>query len=313
MPRTLSVSLPSERTDSLLAQVRGLQGLITLSVQKGVALKPPGDLVGIEVTDRDLTQLMHILERHGAGNDEQVSISMAEAVGMVSPSSATAIGRDASSSSFDEMDYIIARESNMAIFKVLVMALAGVIAVGGFASNSVHLVIGAMLIAPGFEPLVRVSLGTVTRSPSWRWGLIDTAKGYAALLLAAATTTLLLILAGQPVLHGKSGYLPRGVLVDYWTTFTLTATIVTIAAALTGALLIAAGRSVLTAGVMVALALVPSAALTGAGLAAGDLEVAGLAALRWFHDAAIVAVSAFVVLAPIRLGRERVRARSTAD
>jgi uncharacterized membrane protein len=303
MPRTVSVSLPSERTDDLLAEVRELQGLITLSVQKGVSLKPRGDLISVEVTDRDLKQLMQVLHRHGAAKDGEVSVSMAEAVGMVSASSGTAIGRDASSSSFEEMDYMIARESNMAIYRLLVMTMSGVVAVGGLASNSLHLVIGAMLVAPGFEPLVRISLGVVTRGPNWRWGLIDTAKGYAALLIGAATMALLLRLTGQPVLEGRGGYLSRGVLIDYWTTFTLTATVVTIAAGLSGALLIAAGRSVLTAGVMVALALVPSAALIGVGMASGDVHLAGMAAIRWVHDAVIVSVTALLVLAPIGLNR----------
>lgn len=305
MPRTVTVSLPAHRTDSLLEEIGRLPGLITLSVQRGISLRPAGDVVNLEVTDRTLTRVMHVLDGHGAGTDQDISISISEPVGMVSASSATAIARDVSSSSFEEMDFVIGRESNTDLFKMVVMALAGVVAVAGLASNAVHLVIGAMLIAPGFEPLVRISLGAVGANRAWRWGVIDTVKGYGALVLGAAASTLLLRGLGTKPLGDTTGYLSSGILVDYWTTFSWSSTVVTVAAGLAGAILIAASRSVLTAGVMVALALVPSAAMVGVGLAMWQIDLAGLSLLRWLHDAGIVMGTALLVLVVIRLRRGR--------
>jgi uncharacterized membrane protein len=310
MPRTVTVSLPSDRSDPLLEEVRRLPGLITLSVQRGISLKPPGDVVTLELTDRALTGLMHVLDRHGAGVDEDVSISVSEPVGMVSASSATAIARDVSSASFEEMDFMIARESNMDFFKVVVMAVAGLVAAAGIATNAVHLVVGAMLVAPGFEPLVRVGLGAGVASRGWKWGLLDTARGYGVLTLSAAATTLLLQALGTRPLGERTGYLPRGALLEYWTTFSWSTTVVTVAAGLAGAALIAANRSVLTAGVMVALALVPSAALAGVGLAAWELALTWQSLLRWLHDAGIVVATALLVFVPLRLHQGRAASRA---
>jgi hypothetical protein len=107
---------------------------------------------------------MQVLDRHGAGTDTRVSVTTNEPTGLMSASSATSIGRDASSSSFEETDFVIAGESNIAVYKTLVMALCGGLAVLGIVTSAVHLVVGAMLIAPSFEPLVRVSLGISVRA-----------------------------------------------------------------------------------------------------------------------------------------------------
>lgn len=241
MPRTVTISLPSDRTDGVLSDLEALSGLLTLSVQRGVSVQPPGDVITAQVTNHHLPSLMQVLDGHGAGDDPGLSVTTSKPTGMFSASASDRI-----------------------------------------ATNSLHLVVGAMVIAPGFQPLVRVGLGVVGGSPAWRRGLLDTAKGYAALVPAAGLTALLLRAMGtDPLGSADGGYLPSGALVRYWDGVTLNATIVTIAAGVGGALLIAANRSVLTAGVMIALALVPSAALVG------------------------VVLTATAVLAPIRIRRRR--------
>jgi ABC-type protease/lipase transport system fused ATPase/permease subunit len=64
--------------------------------------------------------------------------------------------------------------------------------------------------------------------------------------------------------------------------------VVSALAAIAGALLVVSHRSVLTAGVMIALALVPAAALIPVALIGGDATRAGWAALRWSTEAALV-------------------------
>lgn len=54
--------------------------------------------------------------------------------------------------------------------------------------------------------------------------------------------------------------------------------------------------AVLTAGVLVSLALIPTATLIGMGLVAWDVQVVGRAALRWLIDLALVALMAVPVL-----------------
>ncbi len=103
----------------------------------------------------------------------------------------------------------------------------------------------------------------------------------------------------------SGGYLPSGTLLSYWKHPTASATVVAVFAAAGGALLVIAARPVLTAGVMIALALVPGAALVGIGLADADLALADRGALRWAHDAVIVSVVGAAVFGLYRVRRGR--------
>lgn len=90
---------------------------------------------------------------------------------------------------------------------------------------------------------------------------------------------------------------------SYWSSVTLAGTLVAVVAGVAGALLVNANRAVLTAGVMVALALVPGAALVGLGIIAGDGALARDGALRWLHDALIVVAVGTAAFGTIRWRR----------
>ena len=231
---------------------------------------------------------MRLLAAHGIGTETGTSYTTSEPVSMVSSSHAASIVRDTSESSWEEIERMAAKESNMTANALLVMALAGMIAAVGIATNALHVVIGAMVIAPGFQPISRIGLGLVAQSPAWRRGLWDTLRGYAVLVAVAALTSLLLDVLGEPALGGGASYLQPGALVSFWMTNDETSFLVTLAAATAGVVLVATNRSVLTAGVMIALALVPSAALVGMALVQGATEVAGDAAARWLVDAVLL-------------------------
>lgn len=100
--------------------------------------------------------------------------------------------------------------------------MAGIIAAVGISTNALHLVVGAMVIAPGFETVVRIPLGIITDNVAWKRGVTDTLKGYGALLVASALTMLLLQVLGFDTLKGKASYLAEGALVSYWTTISAT-------------------------------------------------------------------------------------------
>lgn len=305
MPRVVTVVLPSARTDDLVADLRRMDGLLTLQVVRGASVAPPGDVVAAELTARSLPPLMRLLDGYGAGVDPDVSVTTTEPMGIVSPSSRDTIAREPASSTLEEMELLLDRESTMGLNKTLVMLAAGVIATVGIATNSVHIVIGAMVIAPGFEPLVRVALATVAAPGTWWRGARDIAIGYGALVIGAALAALVLPVLGIAMPADQGGYLSPGVLAGYWDRVTVAGTVVAAAGGLAGAFLVAANRSVLTAGVMIVLALVPAAALTGVGLATGDLAMAGGAALRLLHDAVIVFAAGLVVLGAKRASRHR--------
>lgn len=301
MPRAVQITVPPARSEELVGHIRQLDGLISLRLHHQVSLKSPGDLISLELTDRSLHDLMRLLESRGIGRDPDTSISTSTPSSVISSQFLEPICNDRNEWTWEEMEVEIGRQSNMTANGMLVMAISGVIATIGLATGAIHLVIGAMLIAPGFEPLSRISLGLAAGSRAWRRGLRHTVLAYAALLLAAIATTFLLSLAAMPALDGRdpsdTSYLPSNALVSYWSNITLISVLASAAASVAGAILIAAGRAILTGGVMIALALIPTMTLTGIAAASGDWALSGKALGRWLIDVACVVLLSGLVFA----------------
>jgi hypothetical protein len=196
MPRSVEITVPAARTDRVLARVQAVEGLIGLKLQRGVSLEPPGDVIQLETPGRSMPDLLRVLEEMGVAAGPESSISTNEPVTVISPSSSEAILSDDPESPWEEMQVQIARESNMSANGILLMAASGILAAVGIVSGTLHIVIAAMILAPGFEPVARVALGVVARTPDWRRGVSHTARGYAALIAGAAAAHLLLATTG---------------------------------------------------------------------------------------------------------------------
>lgn len=153
-----------------------------------------------------------------------------------------------------------------------------------------------MVIAPGFQPFSRFALGVINRSGAWLGGLVDVGRAYGALVVGATLAGLLSLTFGVGSLDaGDDTYLAAADLIGYWTTPSWHGTAISAAAAVAGGLLISIDRTVLTAGVMVALALVPTATLVPMSLLAGDLPLALAAAGRFGTEALLVLAGSTVV------------------
>jgi uncharacterized membrane protein len=307
MPRTIETTLPAGETAALVEQLRQMDGVLGIDLLRGAALKPPGDILRLQITNRTYPDLMRLFAQEGIGTRDGTSLSASEPVSVVSLSARAAIANDSSEASWEEMEQVIGKNSNMTLSALLVMGIAGVMATVGIATNALHLVLAAMLIAPGFQPIVRVMLGVCAQSPAWRRGIRDILLGYGCMILAAAVTSWILILLGKSPVGGESSYLPPYVLISYWSNITPMSELVSLVASVGGALLIASNRAVLTAGVMVGLALVPGATLIGIGIGTGLPDLAFTGLQRWLLELANVLVGSLLVFGTIRLLRQRQR------
>ncbi len=249
---------------------------------------------------------MTLADEAGLGRDRSVSVTTSAPASVVSAGQMTAVVRDTSTSTWEEIELTLGRESTMTVPKVVVMGLVGVVAAAGVLTGALHVVVGAMVIAPGFEPLVRIELGLVQRRRSWRDGLVDSARGYGALLLGTAACAALLSVSGTRLPQGSETYHSGAALVSYWTSTTTASVVVSLAAGVAGILLVVARRAVLTAGVMIALALVPALTIVAVSAVSADLDLLVRAAVRWLVDVAAVVGASVVVLALHRwAGRSR--------
>lgn len=297
MPRTLHVTVRPAATDGIVDALTGTHGVLAVRVSRGESVHPPGDVISLDVLDRGLQDVAALLDHDSIQVDADSSVMTSSPLSLVSSKHAVAIANDISEATWEEMDALMAREGNMTLNALLLMAGAGALATIGLAENALHLVIAAMLIAPGFEPIVRGALRIVARADSPLLGWQQLAQAYGALLVGAALTAVALRAFGTDPAGGSSSYLPAGILVDYWTTISPMSLAVAAVAGIAGALLVASHRSVLTAGVMVALALVPGATIAGIGLTSLDVGLAAQGAARWLVEVALVTGASMAVFA----------------
>lgn len=305
MPRTVEIVTPSSRTELLLAELNQFPGVASLKVQHGVSLKPRGDVTTVQLTNRALPDFMRLLDSLGIGQESGTSIATSSPLSIVSPSDNSAIVDDSSEATWEEAEQTLVKESDATLNTLALMALAGTIATIGIATNAVHIVIGAMVIAPGFQPLLQIPLGIVARTGSWKRGLIMSAKLYAALLLGAAATALLLQGTTSGAFGSQITYLESYELISYWRSITVPSILASAAAGLAGALLVSTQRSILTSGVMIALALIPAASLIAIATATTDLSLLRDASLRWLIDVALVIAAGLIVFEWKRLRTHR--------
>lgn len=306
MARIVSITVQVTKTDAVLAGLSSVKNVFEIQVYRGASMSPPGDVIKVAVPNSSLNSLMTLLDAHGLGDENGISMSSSDPDGIIVTHSVREIERDNNAATWEEMALTISDDSNMTANTLCAMFLAGVLAAVGIATNALHIVVGGMLIAPGFMPITRVALGMVAKSRTWRYGVIDFIKGYSMLIAGAMLTTVILKVFGQDPLPGvPSYYAAEKYLVEYWTTINVASVLASFAAGIAGGLLVASKRSVFTSGVMIGLALVPSAALIGMGLLEGDVGLTLRALLRLVIDVFLVLTSSTIVLVAIRLYSHR--------
>jgi hypothetical protein len=95
---------------------------------------------------------------------------------------------------------------------------------------------------------------------------------------------------GTPLSPQANTYLSSDTFITYWTTVNWATFVVAAAGGVGGGLLIVANRRVLTTGIIIALAFVPSLCLAVLELSLGHPELAGRGVLRWSIDVVLVVV-----------------------
>lgn len=302
MARTISITSRTENTDAILQKLASVEHLLELQVYRGASLSPPGDVIKLAVPNADINDVMRILDKFGLGKKSGVSMSTSDPAGIIPSHSSYEVERDNNEASWEEMAMTISDDSNTTMNTLLIMFISGSLAAIGIATNALHIVIGGMLIAPGFMPITRIALGLIARHRTWRYGLLDFIQGYLALIAGALMTAVVLKAVGYDPLPGAASYYAtEKKLAYYWTTISTASGLASFVAGIAGGLLVASKRSVLASGVMIGLALVPSAALIGIGILEAEMILAKKALFRFALDVALVLTASLAVLLSARL------------
>src|SRR3954471_6627113 len=99
MQRKYQISVPAEATDRLVAELTALDAVVGLSLSRGAALKPPGDLLHVQVLNRGTDE---VLRRVAAAAGAGASVATSELAAIASPSSQATIERDVDDAVWEE-------------------------------------------------------------------------------------------------------------------------------------------------------------------------------------------------------------------
>ena len=138
MPRIVQITVPSEETEKLLAEVAIIDGVIGIQHHRGASVSPPGDVISMEVVTPALHQLMLLLDRLGVGRDSSSSLVTTHPLSIISTTHAGAITTDSSEPTWQEIELEIGHESNMTPNGLLLMCCSGVLAAVGITMDSLH-------------------------------------------------------------------------------------------------------------------------------------------------------------------------------
>lgn len=291
MPRTIQATVDSDITDELLARLGSIEGVTGLLVHHGASVQPQGDVIVVQATNEASRAVLERLSELDA--DRLQSIESMEPSSRIAREYQNGLDRESNETIWEEMASLLRRDTNLSANYLLLMFLSGMIAAVGLWTDTVHIVVGAMVIAPGFEPLLRIPFGLIggPRVLASR-GVLSSVVGYLLLVLGAAVAAHLLA-AVDP---SRSADLHSREWVGYWSQVTATGVLTAIIGGAAGAVVVTAQRPVLSVGVMIALALIPSASLIGMGLAFGDPILAGQAFTRWAVETLCVISAGGIVL-----------------
>jgi hypothetical protein len=277
MHRTLELTVPPTVTETLQAQLVALDEVIGLSVQLGAAKKPAGDVLLVHVLNRGADEVLR-RARAAVADPQALSIVTSEATSFIAPADHHAVDDDRDEAIWEEMESGLRHQGRITTNYLLLMGLGGIIYALGLVAEPVPQAIAfvaAAVIAPGFDPMTKVPLGLALG----RWRLVghgvqSVVAGYAVLVLAAAATMAVLVGHGDSSAHA----LATNAEVRHLAHPGLPELLVAAAGALAGIVTLAAFRRSFQAGPLIAMAFIPAAALVGAGLAVGriDLAIEGL-------------------------------------
>jgi uncharacterized hydrophobic protein (TIGR00271 family) len=272
----LRLVVPPELTERTLAVLTSTPSVCNIAHLPGVARRPDGDLVLADVAREDASLIVADLrtlglEQVGSIALETVDTSLSETARRAERH---AVGSPADAVVWEEVEARTSESATLSVSFVAFMVLATLIAAVGIITDSLILIIGAMVVGPEFGPLAGVSVAIVERRLNLaRRSLVALAVGFPVAIAAALVGTLLLRAADRapealsPDLHPATLFISRP---------NVYSIIVAVLAGVAGVLSLTTAKSGALIGVLISVTTIPSAANIGVATAYGDWsELAG--------------------------------------
>jgi uncharacterized hydrophobic protein (TIGR00271 family) len=305
---------PADLAPAALRVLERTPSVINIVRIPEAAVKPEGDVIFCDVAREDASAVL--AELRDLGLEERGSIAL-EAVDTSISDAAREAERHAAGSPADavvweEVETRTSESAELSGSFLAFMVLATLIAAVGILTDSIILIIGAMVVGPEFGPLAGLCVALVQRRPDLaRRSARALAIGFPTGIAAAFLLTLLLRAGDRGPEQLNADTHPATIFISSPNVYSV---LVALLAGVAGVLSLTTAKSGALVGVLISVTTIPSAANIGVAAAYGDWgEVWGAASQLVINVAAIlVAGVGTLALQRALFARRRARMRAAA-
>ncbi|RKS71466.1 putative hydrophobic protein (TIGR00271 family) [Motilibacter peucedani] len=292
----LRIVSPADRTDAVVAALRAATGATNVTLTRGAALEPPGDLVQADVAREAADAVLDALCTPAllrAGSITLGSVDTALGAG-VERARDEAPGEESDALVWEQLSATTGEESTLSVTFLVFLVVATLIAAVGLLTDSQVLIVGAMVLGPEFGPLAGVAVAAVRRE--WRSAWLSMRALLVGFPVAVAVTALgvaLLDAAGQVPDAYVQGHRPLTSFVSDPDVFSV---VVALLAGVAGTISLTAAKASTLVGVFISVTTVPAAAEVAAALVTGQGAQARGACVQLAVNLACIVLAAVVTL-----------------
>lgn len=313
---------PPDATGAVLAVLAANPGATHVTLARGVALAPAGDLIQADVAREAANEVLEQLTALGICKTGGITLGPVETV--LSEAADRAVeatpGDPTDAVVWDELLEQVHEESTLNSTFLAFLAIACLLAAIGVATDSPVTIVGAMVVGPEFGPLAAFAVGLVRRDFRLaRRSAIALAVGFPVAMLVTLAATLVWEQFGWITLNGVESVKN----VDFIYEVGPFSLVVALLAGAAGMLSVVTAKSAALIGVFISVTTVPAAGFAVVAATLGQWHIAFMSAGQLAVNLAGIIVAGVIVLelrpragseaGPVARFRRWIGMRSLAD
>ena len=262
----LRLVVPRETASDVLRELEGNEAVVNVIVLEGASVKPEGDLVLCDVAREEVSVVIEALRALDV--DDVGSIAIDEVDTTISTAATRAVEVATGSSSdaviWEGVEATTSESAELSLSFIAFMVLATLIAAVGILTDSVVLIIGAMVVGPEFGPLAGLCVALIQKRFSLAArSATALAVGFPAAI--GATYLVVTLLRGLGVASSSIAVeRPDTFFIAHPDAFTV---LVALLAGIAGVLSLTTAKSGALMGVLISVTTIPAAANVGVATA----------------------------------------------
>jgi uncharacterized hydrophobic protein (TIGR00271 family) len=292
----LRLVVPADLVPAVMTVLGAAPEVTNLWRLPGGAIKPEGDVVSCDVAKEEGTTILQRLRAIGLDHRGSIAVEAVDASlsDVARAAERAAPGSPADAVVWEEVEDRLFESATLSVSFLVLITIATMIAAIGIITDSIVLIIGAMVVGPEFGPLAGFSVAlSEGRTELARRSLAALAVGFPAGILAAGLLTigLIAVSVAPDELRRTEQELTLFISQPNWYSV-----IVAVLAGTAGMLALVSGKAGPLIGVLISVTTIPSAANVGVAVAYGSWDEALRAAGHLGINVVAIVASGLVVL-----------------